>query len=425
MILRRALEARMPTMLSGVNVSQADGVLRLGFSGGLTTSGVTVEESTAEAIPVVYGCVRILSDHIARSPLLMYRMLASGGREEASEHPLYLVLTSLANPEQTAFDFRAAMMRWLLLWGNAYAEVYRDVSGQVQALWPLRADRMSVERSTATQALTYRYHLDDGTDRVWRYDEKRPPIHHWRINTQDGINGRSPVRLLREAMGLTKAAEEFGSRYFGGGAQPGGVLTTDGKLDEPRAKRMREDWERLHNGIDRSHRIAVLEQGLKFQPMSVPPNDAQFLETRAFQRKDICGAFGVPEFMLDSSAQTAWGSGIESIRNGFVNSTLQPYFDAIQQWSQKDLLGKVEFNRYRFEFDTSRLIRGDEPTRMTAHATALNWRIKTLNEVRDEEGFNPVDGGDVPQPPLSTSSAGSSQQSVPGAGATSAGASNV
>jgi HK97 family phage portal protein len=284
------------------------------------------------------------------------------------------------------------------------------------ALWPLYAGGMEIDRDPATLRKRYRYKRADGTTKTWYFDAERPPIHHWMINSLDGIRGRSPVRILRESFGLTKAAEEMGARFFGSGSHPGGLLTTDGKLTPESAQRMREDWERLHTGIDRAHRVAVFEQGLKFQPLSINPDDAQFLETRQFQDLQIAGVFGVPAFMINAASASNWGTGIESQKNALVTLTMQPYYEKIQQAMQRDFFGRKNFETYSVEFDTAKLLMGDYSTRMTGHATALNWQIKSVNEVRELEGYNPRSGGDTAMPPLSTSSDGSSKQSTPDGG---------
>jgi HK97 family phage portal protein len=288
---------------------------------------------------------------------------------------------------------------------------------------------MEVDRDPSTLRKRYQYTRADGSVKTWFFDAERPPIHHWMINSLDGMRGRSPVRVLRESFGLTRAAEEFGARYFGSGSQPSGFLTTDGKLSPESAKRMRDDWERLHSGLSRSHKIAVFDQGLKFLPMSISPNDSQFLETRQFQDTQIAGVFGVPAFLINAATASNWGTGIESQKNALVSLTFQPYFERIQPAMARDFFGRRDFEAYGIEFDATRLLFGDYATRMGGHAAALNWGIKTLNEVRDEEGYNPVAWGDKPVAPLSTGSAGSSKQSTPDGGqaqpaGASAGASN-
>ena len=403
-LLRRALDARMPTTISGLDIAETSTGLKFLWGGSATAAGVTVTETTAENLAAVYACVRLLAEVIAGTPL---RLLDAATKEPALDHPLYDVLTRLPNPEMSAFDFRKAMATWMLVWGNAYALVQRDPSGRVTALYPLRADCMAVDRSAAdSNRLRYTYQVGGEIKRQWIYDGDRPPIHHWRWDALDGVNGRSRVRLARESLGVTKAAEEFGARWFGGGSRPSGVLQTDAKLTPDGAKRMRDEWERLHQGVEQSARIAVLEQGLKWTPMTVPPDDAQFLETRRFQLEEIAGRwFGIPPHMVGhTTTSTSWGTGIESQKNGFVTFTVEPYYEAITQWVSKDLMGRVEFERYEAKFDTNKILRGDLSTRIQAYSTGLNARIWTVNEVRKKEDLPAVAGGDDALPFLSTMS---------------------
>ena len=403
-LLRRALEGRMPTTVSGLNIAEASTGLTLSFDGGPTASGVAVSEATSENLSAVYGCVRLLSEVIAGTPL---RLLNRATKEPATGHPLYDVLARLPNAEMTAFDFRKAMASWMLVWGNAYAHITRNPSGQVTGLYPLRSDCMTVDRSAAdANKLRYTYTVSGTIARQWIYDGDRPPIHHWRWDALDGVTGRSRIRLARESLAVTKAAEDFGARFFGGGSRPSGVLQSDQKLTIEAAKRMRDEWERLHRGVETASRVAVLEQGLKWTPMSVPPDDAQFLETRRFQLEEIAGRwFGIPPHMVGhTTTSTSWGSGIESQKNGFATFTVEPYYAAIQQWVEKDLMGSREFEGYEARFDTNKILRGDMSTRVQAYSTGLNARIWTVNEVRSLEDLPATAGGDQAMPFLSTMS---------------------
>jgi HK97 family phage portal protein len=402
MMLRRALESRMPVFGGSYDIAEYASGLKILFGGGPTSSGVTINEGSAETLSSVYACVGFLTDQIAQVRCSLVDVTTKAPIRDSM---LYTVLHDLPNPEMTAFDFRQTMMRWLLLWGNAYAQVMRDGSGQVIALWPLRTDRMKVDR-TRGGTLRYTYDLPDGTKQAFAFNGDRPPIHHWRINALDGINGRSPIRLLRESLGLTKAAEEFGARWFGSGSRPSGILTSDQKLTVDGAKRMRDDWERLHAGTDQAHKVAVLEQGLKFQPITVPPEDAQFLETRNFQIEEVARIYRIPPYAIGHTKNsTSWGSGIESQKNGLVTFTIDPHLEQIAEASRRDFLGRRGFERYDIVHDTTKLQRGDLATRMGAYSTGLNAGVYRVNEVRAMEGLPAIDGGDEPMPFLSTSGA--------------------
>ena len=402
-LLRRALEARFPVFTGDLSVAQYSSGLQLLFGGGPTKAGAEVSESTAESLGAVYACVGFLTDQIAQ---VRCSLVDVKTKDPILAHPLYAVLHDLPNAEMTAFDLRQVMTRWMLLWGDAYAQVVRNTSGQVVALWPLRSDQMTVDRDPRTNQKRYTYRTSDGSVQTFLFNADRPPIHHWMINSLDGITGRSPIRLLRESLGLTKAAEEFGARWFGSGSKPSGVLTTESKLTPESAKRMRDDWERLHQGMDQAHRVAVLEQGVKFQPITVPPEDAQFLETRNLQIEEVARIYRIPPYAIGHTKNsTSWGSGIESQKNGLVTFTIRPHLEQISQASKRDLLGIREFENYDIAHDTTDLQRGDLPTRMGAYSTGLNARVYTVNEVRTFENLPALPEGDAAMPFLSTMAA--------------------
>lgn len=362
----------------------------------LTPAGNTITEATADSLPAVYACNRVISEAVAQLPLKLMRRLSDGSKVPAPEHPLYTVLHDLANPEMTAFEFREALQTSLNYYGNAYAEVQRDARGQVKALWPLDPSRMYIVRDTVN-TLTYRYKLPGNTWQVWRFNASMPPILHIRINTIDGIHGRSPIRVLRDTMGLTKAAQDFGARFFGNSARPSGVLTTPNTLSDEAASRLARDWAALHSGPEMAHRVAVLEQGTTFAPIGIPPEDAQFLETRKFQRSEIAGAFRVPLHMI-GDLERATFSNIEHQAIEFVQHTLLPHLIRWQQAIARDLLGPVAFERYTPVFIVDGLLRGDIQSRYNAYAIARQNGWMSANDIRRKEDENLLadsDGGDT------------------------------
>lgn len=330
------------------------------LGGPAVAAGVRVSETIAEGIPAVYGCVDILANTVGQIPLKLKRRTAEGGSEDDETHSLYPVLHDLANPEMSDFDFRTTMMRWLLLWGNAYAEIVRDAQGRVRQLWPLRSDRMTITRDGLNR-LTYTYTLADGTPKVWTFDPARPPIFHLRINSLDGVNGRSPIRVLRESIGFTLAASQYGSRFFANNAAPRGILSTVQNFSKEQREVLRDSWNRVHRGVENVGKIAILEGGLDFKPIGMPPEDAQFIETTKFQLEEIAGRiYHVPNFMVGhTSPSTSWGTGIEQIAIGFVKFTMMPH---LTQWTKaikRDLLSVKSFETHYAAFVTAALERGD------------------------------------------------------------------
>lgn len=361
-------------------------------------SGVRVSELIAEGIPAVYGCVDILGNTHAQIPLKLMRNLPDGGREDDLEHPLYSILHDLANPEMTAFDFRTTMMRWLLLWGNAYAEIVRDGQGRVRGLWPLRSDRMEVKRDNLSR-LVYRYRLADGTivnnGAGWVFDAQRPPVFHLRINSLDGVLGRSPIRVLREAMGWTLATAEFGQRFFSNNASPRGILSTPQHFTKEQRDVLRTSWNAVHQGVEKAHRIALLEGGLEFKPIGMPLDDAQFIETMKFQASQIAGdIYHVPPFLLSNMEKsTSWGTGLEQQMIGFVTISMMPHYVSWQQAIGRDLLTYKSFETHTAVFVTNALVRGDFKSRMDGHAVQIQNGILSPDEVRQLEDMTPRPDG--------------------------------
>lgn len=292
------------------------------FFGG-TTSGKPVNEYTAMQMTAVYSCVRILAEAVAGLPLHLYKYNASGGKEKALSHPLYFVLHDEPNPEMSSFVFRETLMTHLLLWGNAYAQIIRNGKGEVIALYPLMPNRMSVDRDSSG-ALYYTY---------TRYSEEAPTMNGMTVTLRpsdvlhipglgfDGLVGYSPIAMAKNAIGMAIACEEYGAKFFANGAAPGGVLEHPGTIKDP--QKVRDSWNAAYQGSSNSHRVAVLEEGMKYQPIGISPEQAQFLETRKFQINEIARIFRVPPHMVGDLEKSSF-SNIEQQSLEFVKYTLDP-----------------------------------------------------------------------------------------------------
>ena len=238
----------------------------------------------------VYACVRVLAEAIASLPLHTYRYTDTG-KEKAFDHHLFPLLHDEPNPEMTSFVFRETLMGHLLLWGNAYAQIIRDGRGKVMALYPLMPDKMTVER-TEKGELFYLY-SKDGISYPLRSDE----VLHIPGLGFDGLVGYSPIAMAKNAIGMAIATEEYGAKFFANGANPGGVLEHPGVVKDP--SKIRESWNAVYQGSGNAHRVAVLEEGMKFQSIGIPPEQAQFLETRKFQLNEIARIFRIPPHMVE------------------------------------------------------------------------------------------------------------------------------
>ena len=372
------------------------------FLGG-TASGKYVTERSAMQMTAVYCCVRILSEAVASLPLQFYRYTDDGGKEKAVEHPLYFLLHDEPNPEMTSFIFRETLMTHLLLWGNAYSQIIRNGKGEVVALYPLMPDRMKVDRDEHGR-LYYEYTVYDaddvdgrkGTDRVGRTVRLQPTdVLHIPGLGFDGLVGYSPIAMAKNAIGLAIATEEYGSKFFANGAAPSGVLEHPGTIKDP--SRVRESWQATFGGSGNANKIAVLEEGMKYTPISISPEQAQFLETRKFQIDEIARIFRVPPHMIGDLEKSSFNN-IEQQSLEFVKYTLDPWVSRWEQAMVRALLTPEEKKKYFFKFNVDGLLRGDYQSRMNGYATARQNGWMSANDIRELENLDRIpaeQGGDL------------------------------
>ena len=367
------------------------------FFGG-TSSGKPVNETTAMQMTAVYSCVRILSEAVAGLPLNVYRYNDSGGKEKAFKHPLYRLLHDEPNPEMTSFAFRETLMSHLLLWGNAYAQVIRNARGEVIALYPLMPDKMTVDRDNNGR-LFYLYQRGAEDAKAVGNDRRvyLPPTDVLHIPGLgfDGLIGYSPIAMAKNAIGLAMATEEYGAKFFANGAAPSGVLEHPGTIKDP--QRVRDSWNAAYQGSSNAHKIAVLEEGMKYTPIGISPEQAQFLETRKFQINEIARIFRVPPHMLADLEKSSF-SNIEQQSLEFVKYTLDPWVVRWEQSMCRILLSESEKPAYFIKFNVDGLLRGDYASRMTGYATARQNGWMSANDIRELENLDriaPELGGDL------------------------------
>ncbi|PNP89138.1 phage portal protein, partial [Gardnerella sp. DNF01162] len=289
------------------------------FLMGTSSSGKRVNERSAMQMTAVYSCVRILSEAVASLPLHVYER-TSTGTAKAIKHPLYKVLHDEPNLEMTSFVFRETLMTHLLLWGNAYAQIIRNGKGEVLGLYPLMPDRMRVDRDESGQ-IFYEYTLNDSDVLAGKETSvKLKPFDVLHIPGLgfDGLVGYSPIAMAKNAIGMAIATEEYGASFFANGATPSGILEYPGTVKDPQS--MRDSWNKGFSGSN-SHKIAILEEGMKYTPISISPNEAQFLETRKFQINEIARIFRVPPHMVGDLEKSSF-SNIEQQSLEFVKYTL-------------------------------------------------------------------------------------------------------
>ena len=367
------------------------------FFMGSSAAGKSVNERSAMQMTAVYACVRILSESIAGLPLHMYQYEEDGSKKKAVEHPLYHLLHDEPNPEMTSFIFRETLMSHLLLWGNAYAQIIRNGKGDIIALYPLMPNRMKVERDAKGQ-LYYEYQTmkeDAPTMKGAVYQLYPNEVLHVPGLGFDGLVGYSPIAMAKNAIGLAIAAEEYGSKFYANGAAPSGVLEHPNVLKDP--AKVRDSWNAAFGGSSNAHRVAVLEEGMKYTPISISPNEAQFLETRKFQINEIARIFRVPPHMVGDLEKSSF-SNIEQQSLEFVKYTLNPWVCRWEQALQRALLSDDEKGKYFFRFNVEGLMRGDYQSRMNGYATARQNGWMSANDIRELENLDRISaelGGDL------------------------------
>lgn len=366
------------------------------FFGG-TTSGKAVTERSAMQMTAVYSCVRILAEAIAGLPLHLYRYGEDGSKEKAIDHPLYALLHDEPNPEMTSFVFRETLMTHLLLWGNAYAQIIRNGKGEVVALYPLMPNRMTVDRDENGQLYyEYRTSQDDAHTMKGSVVRLSPrDILHVPGLGFDGLVGYSPIAMAKNAIGLAIATEEYGSKFFANGATPGGVLEHPNVVKDP--ERVRTSWNAAFGGSANANKVAVLEEGMKYTPISISPEQAQFLETRKFQINEIARIFRVPPHMIGDLEKSSF-SNIEQQSLEFVKYTLDPWVCRWEQSMQRALLKPDEKSAYFLKFNVDGLLRGDYQSRMNGYAVGRQNGWMSANDIRELENLDRIakeDGGDL------------------------------
>lgn len=370
---------------------------RYTFYMGGSSSGKAVTERSAMQMTAVYSCVRILSEAVAGLPLHFYRYTDDGGKEKAIDHPLYSLLHDEPNPEMTSFIFRETLMTHLLLWGNAYAQIIRNGKNEVIALYPLMPNKMDVSRDKSGQ-LYYTYVTQPEEAHTMKgnivYLNPSEVLHIPGLGF-DGLVGYSPIAMAKNAIGMAVACEEYGAKFFANGAAPGGVLEHPGTIKDP--QRVRESWQSTFGGSGNSNKVAVLEEGMKYTPIGISPEQAQFLETRKFQINEIARIFRVPPHMVGDLEKSSF-SNIEQQSLEFVKYTLDPWIVRWEQSIRRALLSSEEKQKYFVKFNLEGLLRGDYQSRMNGYAIGRQNGWMSANDIRELENLDRIpaeEGGDL------------------------------
>lgn len=400
MLIERMFERRAEENTNTGTLSSPSVSLIQSLGGGPTAAGVRMNESVAEGIAAYFACRQVISETVGQVPLKIFRYLERGKIPDRA-HSLYYVLHDQFNPEMTAFEGKELLTRNVCDRGNGYAEIQWSGS-RVVALWPLAPERMTVDRDGLNRR-RYRYRNAAGDGFEWIWNPLRPPIFHLRANSLDGLVGRGVPRILAETFGLTKAAEEFGARFFSNNAMPGMIAKFKGALTPIQKNNLRESFQRVNGGLSNAHRLMILEHDIEVSKMSIDPNAAQFNELRNLQIEEVARGLRVPLFMIQHMTKsTSWGSGIEQQMLGFVNTTMLPWFTIWQQTIGRDLLTRKSFETHTALFVVEALLRGSFLDRQSGLKIQKNEGVITTNEWREIEDRNALDApfSDEPMVPV-------------------------
>lgn len=367
---------------------------------GTSKTGVQVSEDNALTFSAVYAAVRIISETIASIPLNVYQ--ADGEtRVKAVGHPVQDLLAKAPNSVSSTFTFREAMASNLVLHGNAYAKIEMNAAGRPTALIPLNPMKVEVK-------------VVDG-EKVYVFDEKHTyldyEILHFVGLSFNGLTGKSPLSMAREAVAIGLAAQEYGARFYSNGANAGGVITAPGRLNTEVVKRLRESWNRAQSGLGSSHSTAILEEGMKYEKIGLDPEAAQFLQSRKFQVNEIARIFRIPPSYLADLENSSTRANTEQQAIQFVRDCITPYVRRMEVELNRKLFREDEPNLYAY-FTMEGLMRGDQKARYEAYATARQWGWLSVNDIRDLENLNPVEGGDIYLQPLNMVQSGQDDTNV-------------
>jgi HK97 family phage portal protein len=380
-----------------------------------TSSGETVNTASVLGLAAAWACVNLLAGTIASLPLMVYRT-RGGARTVASDHPLYRILHDSPNADQTALDFWEFVCASLELHGNAYAEVVRARNGRIIALGvPITPELVTVRR-LETGALEYEW-VDQGRRIIAGQDR----VLHIRGFGGNPLGGLSTLSAGRQSFGLAQAIERASGDTFRNGVRPSGLLKTADTLTIDQRKQAEELLQEKFAGAINAGRPMLLDRGMDWVQLSISPEDAQMLQSRAFSVEEVCRFFGVPPFMVGHTEKTtSWGTGLEQQTLGFQKFTLRRRLKRIEQALEKQLLSVADrLAGITIEFNLEGLLRADSAARASFYQLMLTNGVMTINEVRSLENLPPVEGGDEPRMQMQNvpiTQAGQQQQATPSGG---------
>lgn len=410
------------------------------FNGGRTDSGIRVSEMTALQVGTVFACVNVISDGFSSLPLHVYQKAKIAGRNSktvASDSSLYDLLHREPNCEMTSAVYFKTLMVHDLLWGNSYSEIERNMKGEIIALWPRNPARTRPIRlikplllggdmlepgtllfETSDQLMdSSSYVVDQNPDTMLNVGTKRLVLAENMLHVPglslDGRLGQSTVWLARQAFGLALATEKYGAKFFGNGARPAGILTLPNKLEDKAIETLRRSWAEAHGG-ENQFKVAVLEQGVKYEKIAATPEEGQMLQTRKYEREEICAIFGVPGHMVAASDKSG-KSNVEQSSIEFVLYCLHPWLNRYEQEMNRKLFPGMgrSAGKYVAKFDTRKLMYPDAAARSAFYSQGKQWGFLNTNMILELEDMNPVENekvGETFWQPINMQDAGDPQK---------------
>jgi HK97 family phage portal protein len=393
------LSKRLKTRTS---LEQPDSWLIKWFGGGKTASGATVNNYTALNYSAFWSCIRVISKPVATMPIHVYEKLAGGGKQRAIKHPAYKIVHDRPNSEMVPLVFKDTLTAHLLTWGNAYAEIEVNNDGFPIALWPLTPNRVTPQRNINGE-IQYEVVLPTiSINQLTSYGGNYPPGTTVKIPKDrmfhipgpgfDGLKGYSVLTMFRESIGLGMSLQEYAARFFGNGAMPGGVLEHPTQLSDPGKNYLRESWNEMHQGLDKSHRIAILEEGMKYKQIGISPEDAQMLESRKFSQVEMASIFQIPPHKIGNLEKSSFNN-IEHQSQEFYTDTLLYWLTLWEETINWKLMNSSDNEKYFAEFLAANLLKADTPSRYSAYAVARQWGWMCADDIRELENQNPLPDG--------------------------------
>jgi len=374
--------------------------------GGSSGESIRVTEDSVYALGVVYSCVNVIAQTVGALPLKLYRREANGNREEAPAHPVYSIVHDRPNDYLLPSSWKETAIAHVLTWGNAYAEIERDASGRVVALWPIPPWRVQVKYSEQLRGPEYHINLSvAGTRRPEMRVLGWPQVLHIPGLSFDGLVGVTPISKAPGAFVSGLSAQSYSQKFFAQGALHRGVLSAKGALSDAAYKNLKESIAAQAEGLSNANRFLLLEDGLTWQEISISPQDSQMLETQKYSAVQICGLFRVPPHKVGLPEMTT-NNNIEAQNISFLADTISPWLTKIEEAVSLRLLTAEERRVYYPEFIQDAYLRGDVAARAAYYEAAMRSGWMSINDIRRKENMNAVPGGDAHYRPLNTAPVG-------------------